>query len=938
MWTNPGLLGVIQLSALMVLGGLCRSPAAEVVLAEWGFDRDGDLQGWQPNAHLADVQVAGGALTCRGAGADPILELKPLIDVPATAWQAIEIRLKADRDGIAEFFWSNTTQTRYGGFAQEKSTHFSVAGDGQWHTYRLFPFWPPEGRIIRLRFDPYDGAQFALDWLRIVQLAVPPLAEPAEFDFTQGAHGWQGLSGAAVTTTKDGLQIALPPAPASLANGLPAQSEGWALGPPLRVNAAERSFVSLCLAVDKGGYATVLFASEQAHGAQSCAFPLRPDGQAHTYCVDMLAAAPWRGRIVALGLRPSDAPGARATLRWLKVSAAPQGPPELWVVWFALDETRAGVGTPATLRAAVANEGGTTASNLVATLKLPDGVRVVESSPPGARAGALGFGEELALSWRLEAARPLRGQAELWLSAPNAKSAFARAPVAFARRSAFTPAKYVPEPKPVRGRLEVGVYYFPGWRTASQWQPIQPFPERKPLLGWYEEGRPEVADWHIKWAVEHGITFFAYDWYWSQGARQLEHALHDGYFKARYRHLLKFCLLWANHNPPGTSAHADCLAVTRYWISNYFRLPEHLAIEGKPAVIIFSPDRLTADLGSEGVKQAFEAMRAECRHAGLKGLYLVACVGAPGQARQAAAEGYDAVTAYNWPGLGMNAEARFGPYETLIEGYRRQWLHLLEPASIPLLLPINGGWDSRPWHGLNNLVRYGRTPELFRQHLRDAKALCESQGQKSGIKNVVLIEAWNEWGEGSYIEPHREFEFGYLDAIREVFTDAPKEHVDLAPAEAGLGPYDVPPLPPTRTAWEFTHDTEGWDNVMGLTDARAQDGALHGRSTGNDPAFFGPPMQARASEFSKARLRLKLGRADGQPFKDTAQLFWRTNRLPEGEAASARFEVAGDGQWHDYEIPLAANPRWRGLVTRLRLDPCTQRDVEVSVDYVELAK
>jgi hypothetical protein len=274
----------------------------------------------------------------------------------------------------------------------------------------------------------------------------------------------------------------------------------------------------------------------------------------------------------------------------------------------------------------------------------------------------------------------------------------------------------------------------------------------------------------------------------------------------------------------------------------------------------------------------------------------------------------------------------------LIEGYHRQWLQLLEQTSLPLLLPVCGGWDSRPWHGQNNLVRYGRTPELFRQHLRDAKTLCESESQTSKIKNLVLIEAWNEWGEGSYVEPHREFEFGYLDALREVFTDAPKEHIDLAPADVGLGPYDVPPLPPTRTAWEFAHGPEGWDNVMDLTQVQAHDGALHGRSTGNDPAFFGPPMQARSSEFSIVRLRLKLRRTDGQLFKDTAQLFWQTNRLPESEAASVRFEVAGDGQWHDYEVPVAPNPRWRGLVTRLRLDPCTQRDVEVSVDYLGLVR
>jgi hypothetical protein len=158
-------------------------------------------------------------------------------------------------------------------------------------------------------------------------------------------------------------------------------------------------------------------------------------------------------------------------------------------------------------------------------------------------------------------------------------------------------------------------------------------------LGWYREGDPEVADWHIKWAVEHGITFFAYDWYWERGARWLEHALHDGYMKARYRHLLKFCLLWANHNAPKTSSFEDCIAVTRFWIEHYFRLPEYFTIDGKPVVIIFSPRRLTEDMGSEGVRKAFEAMRQECVNHGLKGLYLVACVANASQAQTAAREG-----------------------------------------------------------------------------------------------------------------------------------------------------------------------------------------------------------------------------------------------------------------------------------------------------------
>jgi len=89
-------------------------------------------------------------------------------------------------------------------------------------------------------------------------------------------------------------------------------------------------------------------------------------------------------------------------------------------------------------------------------------------------------------------------------------------------------------------------------------------------------------------------------------------------------------------------------------------LPEYFTVDGKPVVIIFSPRRLTEDLGSEGVWKAFEAMRQECVNHGLKGLYLVACVANAGQAQMAAREGYDAVSAYNWPALGMKPGERWG--------------------------------------------------------------------------------------------------------------------------------------------------------------------------------------------------------------------------------------------------------------------------------------
>ena len=88
---------------------------------------------------------------------------------------------------------------------------------------------------------------------------------------------------------------------------------------------------------------------------------------------------------------------------------------------------------------------------------------------------------------------------------------------------------YVPEPQPVKSAVEITAIYYPGTDQMSEWDVIaQTCPERKPLLGWFDEGNPEAIDWQIKWAVEHGITSFCVDWYWNKGYQRLEHwCLHD---------------------------------------------------------------------------------------------------------------------------------------------------------------------------------------------------------------------------------------------------------------------------------------------------------------------------------------------------------------------------------------------------------------------------
>lgn len=353
---------------------------------------------------------------------------------------------------------------------------------------------------------------------------------------------------------------------------------------------------------------------------------------------------------------------------------------------------------------------------------------------------------------------------------------------------------YVPEPRPVRSKYDVGAFYFPGFATASQWKPILGYPCRKPILGWYDESNPECADWQIKWAVEHGIKFFMVDWYWCQGHRQLEHWVHSAYGKAKYRKYLQWAVMWANHNPPKTHSADDWRKVTQYWIDHCFNMPEYYRIDNRPAVFIWAPQNVRNDLGgSDEAAKLYAMSQRMAQAAGYPGIYFLAMSShETGEgAKQLANEGYRGMTTYHSFQLAwQRAQSDYFPYAGLLDTCPELWCAADKRAGSLLYLPIvDTGWDSRPWHGDKSLVAYGRTPELFGKLCRQARQFADATG-----KRIIALGPMNEWGEGSYIEPYAEYGFEDLDQLRQAFCEPGDWPPNVIPSDVGLGPYDLPQI------------------------------------------------------------------------------------------------------------------------------------------------
>lgn len=331
---------------------------------------------------------------------------------------------------------------------------------------------------------------------------------------------------------------------------------------------------------------------------------------------------------------------------------------------------------------------------------------------------------------------------------------------------------------------DIGVYYYPGWDSvySKNWDhikglpgsksPGKAWPDREPLIGYYPEEQQWVADKHIEQASANGITFFAYEWFWGVTARRpnAEHAIVN-HLKSKRKNDLKFCIMWANHwQLPDLENYQ---AMVKYWIDNYFKQAIYYTVDGKPIVFIISPNEFARNAKKFGTtpKQLLEQANKMAQAKGLKGIFFVAETNEkPGPDVETSLKfmGYDAYTGWNY--VTAQDKSQTSDYQSMVDTYLNFYMAAeTSPGTLPYVASASPGWDARPWKGDKPFVyvRENSTPEKFEKMLIGAKKFLDS---KATAPKILMIEAWNEFGEGSYIEPTKKWGMQYLETIKNVFA------------------------------------------------------------------------------------------------------------------------------------------------------------------------
>ena len=98
-----------------------------------------------------------------------------------------------------------------------------------------------------------------------------------------------------------------------------------------------------------------------------------------------------------------------------------------------------------------------------------------------------------------------------------------------------------------------------------------------------------------------------------------------------------------------------------------------------------------------------------------------------------------------------------------------------------MLPSISVGWQTSPWDGTQDPGNGWASVSDYRALAHWAKdEFMPTLPQDSLGRRMLMLANWNEFGEGHFMMPSNLAGFGYVDALREVFTDG-GPHADPVP-------------------------------------------------------------------------------------------------------------------------------------------------------------
>lgn len=328
---------------------------------------------------------------------------------------------------------------------------------------------------------------------------------------------------------------------------------------------------------------------------------------------------------------------------------------------------------------------------------------------------------------------------------------------------------------------------FTEWRNVAKARPLfkgHHQPQLPADLGFYDLRLPQARAAQAALARQYGIGGFCYYHYWFNGRRLLEQPVEA--VRTGGEPDFPYCLAWANENwtRAWNGRDREVLMAQQYSAEDdeahlrtllpHFRDPRYIRIDGKPLFIVYKADQLPDP------QATFGRWREIARREGVGELTLAQFEwSGAGSGSHIRDVGLDLSIEFapDWRQLGGRhftgwksklamqlgllpkayGQHQFYDYQRMVDRV------LAKPVpDYPLLRCVSPGFDNSARRPQGATVLMNNSPQAYQRWLE--AALDWTRQHQPAQRQVVFINAWNEWAEGNHLEPDLRDGHAYLQA------------------------------------------------------------------------------------------------------------------------------------------------------------------------------
>ena len=293
----------------------------------------------------------------------------------------------------------------------------------------------------------------------------------------------------------------------------------------------------------------------------------------------------------------------------------------------------------------------------------------------------------------------------------------------------------------------------------------------------------KVQEWQAKIAIENGIFGFCYYHYWFNGKLLLEKPMEN--MLANEKIHINFCISWANEpwTRTWTGENQDVLMPQQYggiedweqhlqYLLPFFKDERYILNENKPMLLIYRAenipqcqemiaywDRRLKEYGFTGIcvletLTGWQKEKKVKNSAGVVAMEPMHCM----------AEDLSILCRLRHQLIKKMKLQRFGMLDEY--NYDYIWKKILNKKFTQYEVAYYGGfmnWDNTARKEKTAILLKGFSLNKYRYYINKMYEKCIAEK-----KEYLFFNAWNEWSEGTYLEPDSYYGYKYLKGIKEI--------------------------------------------------------------------------------------------------------------------------------------------------------------------------